>query len=815
MLECRRDAEAVDAGAEAHAAWADAESSARTGEAALAAQAYGEASAAFDGSAARYREAARLAREAARARESARSEATAAAESSAAARAVAVERGAARYAAGPWASAERADTLGRAAMDRREHGAALAHFTEAARLYAGAAHAARAAQEAERRRADAMLADARRLLAAGELDACLERLDDVVALDPAHPGTAELRLEVDRRRRDIEAARAATVPGASPADALAETTRLEPPGPAPTSTPGGVRAETAASGRADATVLLDGVETGEVLTRIAGGPAPGATLAPGAGPTTGMPREAGPGGSPRFADAARGPGARAQPGRAMRGTILHALRQVVARRPVMAGVVGAAVAVAALVAYVGLRPPAPPEALRQQVAEARNAAVAARAGMGPSFNRAGETEAAAANAVARKDMKTGARLYDEALAGYRAAASEALQAAAAVRGLESEVAELRRAAEAAQAPGRATEAWGGAERARQAATAASEQGDFDRARARFAEAKERYAAAEREARDSHARSLAADTEQARTRALGARREAERADARRLATASFLAARQKEHDASIALDRADVTGAATGFKDAQRSYDRAAQEAAVQRRADAAQARQRAAHARREAHQAGAGHLAAALFAWAERKERDAGDAFQRSELAEAERLFSEAQADYEHASREASRRLDGGASIGRSAEQAQRRMASYRERASKAGADRRAAALFTRARAKVGPAEMLMAQRNFALARDWFMEAGDLYQQAAHQAAEQSEADATRARMLAEKQRTAARGPGDPDGAAEEKAGVLAYERRAYKEAGERFRAAGAFYASAAAGTIATPALAGGSAAPR
>ena len=75
------------------------------------------------------------------------------------------------------------------------------------------------------------------------------------------------------------------------------------------------------------------------------------------------------------------------------------------------------------------------------------------------------------------------------------------------------------------------------------------------------------------------------------------------------------------------------------------YRQAAQEAIAKRRAlqraDALQAQERGTAARRDAEQGAAGQRAAVLFAWGEKKQREAQAAFGRSEYDEAARLSRE------------------------------------------------------------------------------------------------------------------------------------------------------------------------------
>lgn len=283
----------------------------------------------------------------------------------------------------------------------------------------------------------------------------------------------------------------------------------------------------------------------------------------------------------------------------------------------------------------------------------------------------------------------------------------------------------------------------------------------------------------------------------------ARREAEQADARRLAGDAFGAAEQAEDEAGAALER-DPAAARQGFLDASRRYRQAAQEAADRRvavqREDVKRARERMMDARRAAEQSAAGQRAPVLLDWARKKEREASAAVERQELVLAEQLFGAAQAEYEIAAREGRRTRDRGPSEQLSAEQAQRRAATYRELAVKAGADRLPGDrdLFAIAQAKEAGADELMSRQSFPLAAEAYGDAGDRYLAAARRAGDHTEADVARDGMRAEKGRAGQRTAEYRDALAEETQGASAYGRRAYREAAERFRTAQGLYARAA-----------------
>ena len=195
MVERRQAALAADAAVHAASQWHDAETSAEFGEAALAREAYTEARAIFDQTAGLYRSAEELAREAARTIAIARTDAEKARDATVPARRAAAEAQASRYAADRWRAGEDAEAQARAALSRAEHVAARSLFAEARRQYAAAGHAASIALEAENRRADAMVSVARQLLASGDIDACLRRLNEVLAFRPDHAGAQRLLQE--------------------------------------------------------------------------------------------------------------------------------------------------------------------------------------------------------------------------------------------------------------------------------------------------------------------------------------------------------------------------------------------------------------------------------------------------------------------------------------------------------------------------------------------------------------------------------------------------------------------------------------------
>src|SRR5262249_50698364 len=145
------------------------------------------------------------------------------------------------------------------------------------------------------------------------------------------------------------------------------------------------------------------------------------------------------------------------------------------------------------------------------------------------------------------------------------------------------------AAELAEASKLAAALWARASAVERQAADAAKQQAFDRATALFTEAKRAYQQAAQSAAASGASSADRDrtaarkpergeAEQARTAVAGARGEAERAAAARLAPQLFAAAQRKETEADGLLNRQDFASAKQRLREAQQSYKQAAQEA---------------------------------------------------------------------------------------------------------------------------------------------------------------------------------------------------------------------------------------------
>ena len=855
----RRGALAADAPAHASAEWNEAETGLASGEAAFERRAYVEASRAFEAAITLYRWAEERARDVVQAREVVRAEAEKGREAASLARRGAAEAQAAEYAAEAWHVAASAEAQAVEASNRQEHSAARALFTEARRRYAAATQAARIALEAESRRADAMLGDARRLLASDDVTAALRRLTDVLTLRPDHAGAKALRLEVEARLRESEAAAChaagATLDGIAdreqPAD-VPEQTILQGETADGVAHTNPVTAD-APTVLAQTAPVVPSVETGDErddATRIA-------SSVYGSTPS----RRA-------VGDAFRGAGARRPEGEAP-GDLWHRSarsRQTADGKPWLLTASGILVTLGGLAAVAtgilyfmlpvtrspsipppraspapdktspSVRPAAPPverdaaETLRKEVAATREEATRVDAErLAPAqFAAATEKTRDGDVALGRFDMPNAQQAYRAAIEAYGVAKTEAIRVAAVTQkeadlgAVKARTVEARRAAEVAEAPTLAQTLWAKAGTAQRTAEDAVTQGSFDRALMFFGDAEKAYRDAEKAAIQSLAdaerarveqrRRDLADVEQARAAATTSRREAERTTALRLAPKTFAAAKQKETEAEASLSRQDLAAAKARFQEAQQGYRQALQEAAAEQqrlvalRTEVEQARDRMGGARHTAEQTGAAQYAPKLLAAAQAKERDGQAALGRSEFGPALRLFGEAQSDYQSAAVEAKAESERQvAGLKSSAEQGRARMTARRDGAVKAGADKLAKDLFDTAQAKQAEADGLLRNQNFALASYAYQDAADRYTDATHRAREvremrdaRAQADSAKARMLDQKQQANPVVPEFGAGVAEEAQANSLYGRSAYRDATDKFRSAESLFARAA-----------------
>jgi len=340
-----------------------------------------------------------------------------------------------------------------------------------------------------------------------------------------------------------------------------------------------------------------------------------------------------------------------------------------------------------------------------------------------------------------------------------------------LRALENRVAEARRAAEAADAPKLAGSLWTKADATQRRAQDALKQEGGDLADRLFVDAQKAYQDAERAARTAAADARKRATEEAeQARAVAAR------------------AQQEETNQRVAsAERARV--------------------AAVQRQqTEAEQARSQMLTARRAAEQAGADHHAAKLLESAQAKARDGQTALARSDYDAAGRSFREASSDYQNATQQAIRETELErrqlAILKSSAEQSKTKMTTRREDAVKAEAEKLAKPLFDAAQAKQAEADRLSAGQQFGGANQAYQDAAERYMEAGMQAQRareaRVEADKAKARMLAEKAQATQTAPEFTAALAEERQANSLYDRLAFKDASEKFRAAETLFTKAA-----------------
>ncbi|PYN93730.1 MAG: hypothetical protein DMD91_29475 [Candidatus Rokuibacteriota bacterium] len=106
---------------------------------------------------------------------------------------------AATHAPDEWRLGESAEATASAALSDGDFRTARSLFGEARRHYTAAAQTAGLAAEMKARRVEAMCGDARRLLDAGDLEACRRRLGELEIASPGHAGAELLRREVEAR----------------------------------------------------------------------------------------------------------------------------------------------------------------------------------------------------------------------------------------------------------------------------------------------------------------------------------------------------------------------------------------------------------------------------------------------------------------------------------------------------------------------------------------------------------------------------------------------------------------------------------------
>jgi hypothetical protein len=572
--------------------WSEAGAGAAEAQGALDRGAYGEAAVGFGAAASAYRrfeDAARAAAE--RARQQAAAEAEEAGAAAARARQAAAALQATAHAGEQWRAGESAEAQANLAKSRGEHATARSLFAEARRHYAAAAQTATLAAEAAARRSDAMVGDARRLLAAGDATGALRRLDQVMALNPDHAGAAALRTELEARQRQA----ASALPPAAPveADVLADTV-AQMPVPHVQATP-----------RSDATVApIEAGSAGIEQARADGAPI--------------EPAEAGRAISGRLSDRATAPAPR------------QAWPEWTRPFAIAAGA-GAILVVIAVALYwrspatrSGAAPGKEPAATapsdgsaaqREAVEEwrkrsgvARDAAIRAGAEILVPTDLALAVEKTQEGdlALERKDMATAQQRYREAVEAFGVARDRAERA-----GLPARPGSPKSAIQSPSpgSPARGVEPAPKREPARIALPApARPPGQAEPV----------------------APGLRGDAEQARARAAAAKRGADQAAAAFYANRTFTAAQGKEREGLSALARSDFAAAAQLLGEAQAGYQAAAQEARREEERDRKLAPLK--ETLQEAHAAVTARREQALAADAENLARDAFDRAQARQV---------------------------------------------------------------------------------------------------------------------------------------------------------------------------------------
>jgi serine/threonine protein kinase len=786
----RRAAENVEAAVDAATEWTAGEESLAAGEAAAASNAWGEASGAFDRAVESYHEAEARAREVRQARR----EAQRALDACAAERAAAASAEAPRYAADAWNAAESAEARAVAAFSRQRYASAGALFAESQRIYGEARNAAGvAAETAEKAR---RAAEAAKVPAAPALDT-LDATVMTPLLEAVHPVKAAVE--------DADA----TVLAAAPALDTLDTTIMTPI-PIPES--------------------VHPVETSlEPVHAVPDGPPP-------------MRVEVEPPGS-----LPPGPSKRRLP------HIPWPWSVNVRRSAAVVGAMVLAVVVWREIPSSSRSSSPPPPPVNQAVVPpkpelvpgapppptaARDDAIKAGAEtFAPTrLTLAAEKEAAGAAAVKRGDMETAGQRYREARDMYALATKEATRAADARRSADQasatrqdaevsppplppppssasksgkdaprndrtiadeavrSVADARREAEGANAAALAPVLFARAQQKAVEGEAAIKARRYAIAQQRLAEAQDGFKRAGQEAVKRQEELLA----EAKGRQVALAQEARRRD-----EAAALEAKRRE-EAALEAKKRDEAAAL----EAKRRADVAALEAR-QREDAVARDRQRAEEvrgqmlaARRQADQAGAGQYptAAKHVSAAQAKEREGGSAFARPDYPSAARSFGEARLEYEASVQEAKRQADLVAGR-QGVEQSRGRMLTRRDEAMKVDAPRLAKTAFDAAEKRGGDADSLASRQNFTEAGHRYGEAAELYLEAKMRAEAMGEvkklADGAKARMLAEKKDAVASAPEYKEAQAEERLANGLYDRLAYAEAAEKFRATADLYARA------------------
>ncbi|MGH7332150.1 MAG: PEGA domain-containing protein [Candidatus Rokuibacteriota bacterium] len=463
--------------------------------------------------------------------------------------------------------------------------------------------------------------------------------------------------------------------------------------------------------------------------------------------------------------------------------------------------------------------------LQDQAAAARRAADVVQAPKlaADKWAKATNAEQAAGNARDRADYEKANSLYRDATAAFQDAEKEAQGRASAdevarVTKLRAELEEAEQARTAALAAranavvqGAQTYAAQGLAQGQQRekeGDAALMRQDFPNAKQSFGAARADYAAAAEAARTGKLRDDRQGAEEARTAAAAARTDAVNQGAQ--AAQGLAQGQQHEKEGEAALTRQDFANAKQAFLDARKDYVAAGTAAAAARsaklrddRQDAEQARTAAAGARSDALAQDAKTYAAQVLARGQQREKDGEAALGRQDFRSAKESFLAARTDYgaaaEAARRERARQLEA---LRAEVNQARNRANTVERQAAGLEAERLAREPFQAGRSKEREAEGLATQENFPAARQAFLDAAQRYSDALSVAQAQRElrtkADQVKTSMLAAKQSARSDSADYGSAAAQERQAGQLYERLAFKESTDAFRAASDLYTKAA-----------------
>ena len=461
--------------------------------------------------------------------------------------------------------------------------------------------------------------------------------------------------------------------------------------------------------------------------------------------------------------------------------------------------------------------------LQDQAAAARRAADIAQAPKLAADNwaKATNAEQAAGNARDRADYDKASSLYRDTIAAFQDAEKEARGKATA--GEAARVAKLRaelEAAEQARTAAVAARADAVAQGAQTSAAPGLAQGqqrekegdaalmrlDFANAKQAFLDARKDYdaATATAAARSAKLKEERQDAEQARTAAAGARGDALAQEAQTYAVQALAQGQQREKDGEAAFMRQDYANAKETFLAARKDYDAAGAQSAKLKgeRQAAEQARTAAAGARGDALAQEAQTYAAQALARGQQREKDGEAALIRQDFRAARESFQASRTDYgaaaDVARRERAKLRDA---LKAEVNQARNRANALEQQAVGLEADKLAREPFQSARAREREADGLATQENFPAARQAFLDAAQRYSEAVRVAQTQRElrtqADQAKATMVTAKQAARPDSADYGSASAQERQGGQLYDRQAFKESGDAFRAAGDLYARA------------------